>query len=201
MAIVVAVAALLPRSFLTTDDAGLCEYLRKGVFTSWTSQIFAWAQIGLYRLAPDVPWFGLYLYALIVVTGTVIIHTCIELLDARPGYGQVATRLGVLVLGASHAALGVGVTWTTVSIAASCAAATAFVAHLQLCEATGRRASRLRALAYGLLLVAGYTLRTEALGALVAVNVPLLGWLALRWTRRRYLPRIGAVIVFCAPLA
>jgi hypothetical protein len=201
LAIVVAVATLLPRSFLTTDDAGLSEYLRKGVFTSWMSQIFVWAQIGMYRLAPDVPWFGLYLYALIVATGTVLIHTCVELVDTRPGYGQVATRLGALVLAASHAVLAVGVTWTTVSIAASCAAATAFVAHLHICEATGRRASRLRALAYGLLLVAGYTLRTEALGAMVAAIVPLLGWVALQWMRRRYLPRIGAVIVFCAPLA
>src|SRR6185295_18403821 len=108
-----------------------------------------------YLHAPGVPWFGLYQYALIIATGAVLIHTCSELIDRRPGVGQIITRLGALVIGASLAVLAVGITWTTVSISALGTATAAFVAHALICQADGRRISRLRGLIYGLVFVGG----------------------------------------------
>src|SRR5262249_4425969 len=101
---------------------------------------------------------------------------------------------------ASHMLLAVGITWTAVSIAALCVAMAAFIAHVLTSRATGRPVSRLRSLVYGIVLVAGYSLRTEALTAMAAALLPLLVWVTVRFIRIRYLPRPGALIAFLAPL-
>lgn len=198
-AMVVVIAWLWPRIYLANDDIGFTEYLRKDMFTPWISPILARALGGVYQQAPGVPWYGLYQYAIIIATGAVLIHTCLELVDPRPGLGRVATLLGAMVLGASHAILAIGITWTTVSIAALGTAVAAFVAHVQRCQAAGRPVSRRRALIYGLLLVSGYMLRLQGLGAVAVALLPLVAWAAVRSVRTRYLPRLGALIAFGAP--
>ncbi len=187
-AMVVLIAALLPRAYLVNDDPGFVLYLRLGMFTPWMSSVLNWVLVALYRLR-DLPWYGLFLYALIVATGAVLIHSCLELIDQRPGFGRVATLLGAMVLAASHAILAIGVTWTTVSISAMGTALVAFVAHLETCRATGARVSIVRAVIYGLLFVAGFALREAAIAAVAAAVLPLLVWVGLRFLRRRHLPR------------
>ncbi len=198
---VLLIAALLPRSYLANDDVGFTEYLRKNTFTPWISPYLSLLFRGAYQQAPGVPWFGLFQYALIVTTGAVLIHTCTELIERRPGVGQIVTSLGALVIGASHAILVIGITWTTVSISALGTASAAFVAHALLCEATGRRMSPVRALIYGLLFVSGYTLRLQGLGAAAAALFPLGAWTVMRFIRKRYLPRPVAIAAFVAPFA
>ncbi len=199
-AMVLVIAALFPRTYLANDDIGFTEYLRKDMFAPWISPILVRAFGFAYQEARGVPWFGLYQYAVIVATGAVLIHTCTELVDQRPGLGRVATLLGAMVLGASHAILAIGITWTTVSISALGTAAAAFVAHAQLCQAAGTAVSRLRALIYGLLFVSGYMLRLQGLGAMAVALLPLLAWAGVRFLRSRR-PWLGAVIVFVAPFA
>jgi hypothetical protein len=198
---VVMIAWLVPRSFLVNDDPGLIHYLRNGVFTPWISPILVRVLIAAYHHSPEVPWYGLYQYALTAVSGAVVIHTCMELVDPRPGPGRVATLLGASALGASEAVIAIGLTWTVVSIIALGTSMAALVAHLHVCQTTGRKPSVLRALGYGLLAVCGYTLRTSGLGAMVAALLPLFGWLALGLWRGRYLPRPAALIAAIAPLA
>jgi hypothetical protein len=148
-----------------------------------------------------VPWYGLYQYALVALSGAVVIHTCMELVDPRPGPGRVATLLGAGALGASEVVIAVGLTWTVVSIIALGTSMAALVAHLHVCQATGRKASVPRALGYGLLATCGYMLRTSGLGAMAAALLPLFGWLALGVLRGRHLPRPAALIAAIAPLA
>jgi len=198
---VVVIAAVFPRTYLANDDIGFTEYLRKNMFAPWISPILVRGFGFAYQQAPRVPWFGLYQYAVIIATGAVLIHTCVELVDQRPGLGRVATLLGAMVLGASHAILAIGITWTTVSISALGTAAAAFVAHAQRCQASGVPVSRLRALIYGLLFVSGYMLRLQGLGAVAVALLPLFAWAAVRFAWRRHLPRLGAVLVLVAPFA
>jgi hypothetical protein len=201
LAMVVLLAALFPRIYLANDDVGLTGYLRENTYTPWISPILVRALSAAYRLAPGVPWYGLYQYALIVAIGAVLIHTCTELVDPRPGPARSITVFGRLVLGAGHAIIAVGITWTSVSISAPGTALAAFVAHAQICEATGKPMSWLRSLIYGLLFAAGYMLRYQGLaGALVAL-APLVGWTAWRFARKRHLPRVIAVIALLAPFA
>lgn len=200
-AIVVMIAGLLPRGFLVNDDPGLIHYLRNGVFTPWISPILVRVLIAAYRHSPEVPWYGLYQYALVAVSGAVVIHTCMELIDPRPGPGRVATLLGASALGASEVLIVIGLTWTVVSIIALGTSMAALVAHLHVCQATGRKASVVRALGYGLLATCGYMLRTSGLGAMVAALLPLFGWLALGLLRDRHLPRPAALIAALLPLA
>jgi len=200
-AMVVLIAALLPRAYLVNDDPGFALYLRLGTFTPWMSPVLNQALVSGYQVAPDVPWYGLYLYALIIATGAVLIHSCIELVDRRGEYARISTSLGALLLVASHIILAIGVTWTTVSISALGTALVAFVAHLQTCHATRTPASRLRSLIYGLLFVAGFALREAAIFAMAAALLPLLVWIGVRFLRRRHLPRPTAVIAFFVPIA
>ena len=199
-AMVVLIAALLPRAYLVNDDPGFVLYLRLGMFTPWMSSVLNWVLVALYRLG-DLPWYGLFLYALIVATGAVLIHSCLELVDQRPGVGRVATLLGAMVLAASHAILAIGVTWTTVSISAMGTSLVAFVAYLETCRATGSRASPWRAAIYGALFVAGFALREVAIAAVGAAVLPVLVWVGFGFLRRRYFPRAAAVIAFLAPTA
>jgi len=198
---VVLIAWLLPRAFLVNDDPGLIGYLRSEVFTPWISPILVRALSAGYHHSPEVPWYGLYQYALVAVSGAVVIHTCMELVDPRPGPGRVATLLGAGALGASEITIAAGLTWTVVSIIAVGTSAAAMVAHLHVCQATGRKASVPRALGYGLLATCGYMLRTAGLVASVAALLPLFGWLAFGWWRSRHLPRPAALIAAIAPLA
>lgn len=200
-AIVVLVALLIPRAYLVNDDPGFALYLRLGDFTPWMSPVLNQALVSSYQMAPDVPWYGLYLYALIIASGAVLIHTCIELIDHRPGLGRVATWLGASMQIASHIILAIGVTWTTVSISALGTATVAFVAHLQSCQATGTKASRLRAVILGLLFVAGFALRSTAIAAMGAALLPLLAWIGVSFLRSRHLPRPTALIAFLVPIA
>jgi hypothetical protein len=200
-AMVLVIAALVPRSYLANDDIGFIEYLRKNMATPWISPILVRVFGFAYKEAPGVPWYGLYQYGVIVATGAVLIHTCIELVDHRPGPGRVATLLGAMVIGASNAILAVGITWTTVSISALGTAVAAFVAHAKICQAGRKPVSWPRTLAYGLLLVSGYMLRPQGLGAMAVALLPLLGWTAVRFARSRYVPRLGALIALFAPIA
>jgi hypothetical protein len=200
-AMVVMIAWLVPRSFLINDDAGLTHYLRNGVFTPWISPILVRVMVAAYHHSPEVPWYGLYQYTLVAVSGAVVICTCMELVDPRPGPGRVATLLGASALGASESLIAIGLTWTVVSIFALGTSMAALVAHLHVCQATGRKASVVRALGYGLLATAGYALRPSGLGAMVAALLPLFGWLALGLLRGRHLPRPAALIAAIAPLA
>jgi hypothetical protein len=199
-AIVVLVAALLPRAYLVNDDPGFVLYLRLGVHTPWISPVLNWALVSLYRLSPDVPWYGLYLYAVIIATGAVLMHTCMELIDRRPGFGRVATWLGAIMLCVSHVILAIGVTWTTVSISALGTAMVAFVTHLQTCRRLEVPASRLRAAIYGLLFVSGFAIREAGIFAMGAALLPLLGWVGIRFLRARHLPRPAAILAFIAPI-
>lgn len=200
-AIVVMIAWLLPRAFLINDDPGLILYLRSGLFTPWISPILVRALSAAYQHSPEVPWYGLYQYVLVALSGAVVIHTCMELVDPRPGPGRVATLLGASALGASEVIIAVGLTWTVVSIMAIGTSVAALVAHLHVCQATGRKASVPRALSYGLLATCGYMLRSSGFGAMVAALLPLFGWLALGLWRGRHLPRPAALIAAIAPLA
>ena len=200
-AMVVMIAVLVPRGFLINDDPGLILYMRNGVFTPWISPLLVRVLIAAYHHSPEVPWYGLYQYALVAISGAVVIHTCMELVDPRPGPGRVATLLGASALGASAVLIAIGLTWTVVSIFALGTSMAALVAHLHVCQATGRKASVLRALGYGLLATCGYTLRPSGLGAMVAALLPLFAWLALGLWRGRHLPRPAALIAAIAPLA
>ena len=200
-AMVVLMAWLLPREYLANDDIGFTEYLRQNTFIPWVSPILVRAFCFAYQAAPDVPWFGLYQYTLIFAVGAVVVHTCLELVDPRPGFGRVATLIGALVLIASHAILVVGITWTTVSISSMGTALAAFIAHVQISEARALPISRLRAIIYGLLFVAGYMLRLQGLGAVVAALAPLAAWAGIRCWRRGYLPKPTTVLLFVAPFA
>lgn len=200
-AIVVMIAWLLPRSFLVNDDPGLVYYLRNGVFTPWISPVLVRVMIAAYQYNAEIPWYGLYEYALVAISGAIVIHTCLEIVDPRPGPGRIATLLGASALVASEVLMAIALTWTVVSIVALGTSMAALVAHLHVCQTTGRKASVLRALGYGLVAVCGYTLRTSGLGAMVAALLPLFGWLALGLWRGRHLPRITALIAAVAPLA
>lgn len=200
-AMVVVLATLFPRLYLANDDVGFTEYLRKDTFTPWISPVLSLGFRSAYHHAPGVPWWGLYQYALIIAIGAVLFHTLTEVIDRRPGLGHAATLIGALVLGASHAILVVGITWTTVSISALGTAAAAFVAHAQLCHAEGKPMSRARALIYGLIAAAGYMLRLQGLGAMIVALLPLFAWAGWRFLRSRHLPRPTAVLAFVAPFA
>jgi len=199
-AMVVMIAAFLPRAFLINDDPGLILYLRSGVFTPWISPPLVRVLIAAYRHNPEVPWYGLYQYALVTLSGAVVIHTCMDLVDPRPGLGRIATLLGASALGASEIVIAVGLTWTVVSIISLGASMAALVAHLHICQATGHKASVPRALGYGLLATCGYMLRPSGLGAMVAALLPLFGWLALDLWRGRHLPRPAVLIAAITPL-
>lgn len=199
-ALVVLVAWLVPRAYLVNDDPGFALYLRAGADAPWMSPVLSWALLSAYKLSPDVAWYGLYLYAVIIATGAVLIHTCIELVGNHSESGQVATRLGALVLCASHIILAIGVTWTTVSISAMGTATAAFVAHLQTCHAAKTRGSPVRAAIYGLLFISGFALRDSGIAAMGAALLPLLVFTAFRFLRTRHLPRPAAVLAFLAPL-
>src|SRR5215813_11985380 len=97
-AMVVLIAAFLPRMYLANDDAGFTLYLRVGVFAPWSSSVLSWALVALY---------GLYLYAVIVATGAVLFHSCFELIDRRPGFARVATWIGASMLAASQIILAI----------------------------------------------------------------------------------------------
>ncbi len=196
---VLVIAALLPRVFLANDDIGFTEYLRKNTFTPWISPILSQGFGFAYQQAPGVPWYGLYQYIVIIATGAVLIHTCTELVDRRPGIGRTVTWVGAAVIAASHTILVSGITWTTVSISALGTAVAAFVAHALVCQAEGTRMSRLRALLYGLLFVSGYMLRLQGLGATAVALAPLLGWVTWRFVKLRHLPRLAAVGAMLAP--
>lgn len=198
-AMVLLIAAVVPRNFLANDDIALTEYLRKDMVTPWISPLLAQALGFFYQEAPGVPWYGLYQYAVIVATGAALIHTCIELIEHRPGFGRIATMLGAMVICASHAILAIGITWTTVSISAIGTAVAAFAAHVLVSHAAKKPALRLRALVYGLLFISGYALRPEGLGAAAIALLPLLGWAALRFVWNRHIPRLGALLGFVAP--
>lgn len=198
-AMVLVIAGIFPRIYLANDDIGFTEYLRKDMFTPWISPILARGFGFAYLQAPDVPWYGLFQYALILATGAALIHTCTELIDQRPGLGRIATLLGALVIGASHAILVAGLTWTTVSISAVGTSVVAFIAHAQICQATGKPMSWVRALVYGLVFVSGYMLRLQGLGAVVVALMPLLAWAGLRFVRKRHIPRISALVAMVAP--
>ena len=200
-AIVVLIAALVPRGFLVNDDPGLTLYLRNGMFTPWISPILVRVLIAAYHYNLEVPWYGLLQYALVAVSGAVVIDTCLALLDPRPGVGRIATLLGAGAIIASEILIAVGLTWTVVSISALGASMVSLVAHLHICQTTGRAPSVPRALGYGLLATCGYMLRSSGLGAVVAALLPLFGWLALGLWRARYLPRPAALIAAVAPLA
>jgi hypothetical protein len=200
-AMVVVIATVVRRSYLANDDIALTEFLRKNMFPPWVSPILARTLGFAYDAAPDVPWYGLYQYALIIVTGAVLIHTCTELVDHRPGFGRITTLLCAIMVGASHAILAITITWTLVSISAVGTALAAFVAHAQLSQAANAPASRSRAVVYGLLLVAGFALRPEGVGAGGLALLPMLGWATLRSARRRHVPRLGALIGLFAPIA
>lgn len=195
----VLIAGLLPREYLANDDIGFTEYLRQDTWTPWISPLLVRAFCWAYQVASGVPWFGLYQYLLIFVTGVVLVHTCLELVDTRPGFGHAVTVAGAMVFVASHAILVVGITWTTVSISALGTSLAAFVAHVQRCEADRTPISVLRSAIYGLLFVCGYALRQQGLGAVVVALAPLVGWTAVRLWRRRYLPSPRAVFAFVAP--
>jgi hypothetical protein len=200
-AIVVVLAALLPRSYIVNDDIGLTEYLRSSYDAPWLSPILA-RGLGLaYDYAPGLPWLGLYEYALIIATGAILIYSCIELIDRRPGLARYATRVGAIVLVVSLGTLATGLTWTTASIYALGTATAAFVAHIQVCHTAGQPLSRLRSLGHGLLLVNGYMLRPQGMLAMLVTLLPLLGW-GLWWCwRRRCRLRASAVAALVAPLA
>ena len=200
-AIVVLVAALLPRGFLINDDPWLTLFLRRGVFTPWISPVLVRVLIAAYHHSPAVPWYGLYQYTLVALSGAVILHTCLELIDPRPGLGRITTLLGASALVASEVLIASGLTWTVVSILSLGASFAALVAHLHLCQTTGRRASLPRALGYGVLATCGYVLRPSGLGAMVAALLPLFGWLAFQLWRGRHLPRVAALVAAIAPLA
>ncbi|HTR49099.1 MAG TPA: hypothetical protein VMJ10_00250 [Kofleriaceae bacterium] len=138
---------------------------------------------------------------MIAATGAVLTHTCIELIDPRPGFGRVATWLGTILIVASHVIVTVGLTWTTVSISALGTAVVAFVAHLQRCESRNVSSSLPRGAIYGLLFVAGFALREAAVAAAAVALFPLLVWIGINFVRRRHLPRPAAVMVFFAPFA
>ncbi len=199
-AMVVLIALLVPRAYLVNDDPGFALYLRAGAHTPWMSPVLNWALVLAYRMSADVPWYGLYLYAVIIATGAVLVHTCFELIEQRPGFGHIATKLGALMLCTSHIILAIGVTWTTVSISALGTAMAAFVAHLLTCQTAGTPASPLRAAIYGLVFVAGFALRDSGIAAMGAALLPLLAWTGIRFLRRRHLPRPAAVLAFLAPV-
>jgi hypothetical protein len=198
---VVLIAWLLPREYLANDDIGFTEYLRQNTFTPWISPPLVRAFCFAYQVASNVPWFGLYQYAVIFATGIALIHTCLELVDLRTLLGRAITCVGAVVVIASHAILVVGLTWTTVSISALGTALACFVAHVQNCQAAGSRISLARSLLYGLLFVSGYMLRLQGLGAIMVALAPLLAWAVWRCWRRRYLPSPTAVLAFVAPFA
>ena len=200
-AMVVLIAWLLPRNYLVNDDPWLTQYLRKGLFTPWISPILVRVLIAAYHHGPGVPWYGLYQYAVVAVSGAVVIHTCMELVDPRSGPGRVATLIGANALVASEVVIAVGLTWTVVSIFALGSSMAALVTHLHVCRVRGHKASVPRALGYGLLALSGYMLRPSGLGAVIAALLPLLGWLALGLLRSRHLPRPAALIAAIAPLA
>jgi hypothetical protein len=201
LAMVVVLAALIPRVYLANDDVGFTDYLRRHEHAPWMSPVFVWLLSSAYRVTSSVPWYGLYQYLAVALTGAVLIHTCLELMDPREGEGRSVTRLGGLVLGASHAILCVGLTWTTVSISACGAGVVGFVAHAHLCQASGQRISWVRGLVYGLVFICGYMLRPQGLMAVAVALAPLFVWTLVRFARRRYLPRLVALIAFAAPFA
>lgn len=200
-AIVVLVVTLVPRSYIANDDIGFTEYLRTNLGAPWISSILARGFGFAYAHASGVPWWGLYQYALVVVIGAVLIHTCLELIDQRPGLSRKVTWIGAVVLGASHAILVIGLTWTTVSISALGTSMVALAAHARLCQVAARPMSSARSLGYGVLFAAGYMLRPQGLGAMVLALAPALGWAAWRFLKARHFPRRTALLAFAAPFA
>ena len=200
-ALVGVIAALIPRGYIANDDIGLIDYLRADALTPWISPILSRGLGFAYQQAPDLPWWGLYQYGLLVASGAVLFHTCGELIERRPGLARKATWLGAVVIVCSHAIVVIGITWTTVSIASLGAALGAFVAHALLCQVSGQPMSRLRSVIYGLVFVGGYMLRPQGLFAIVVTLLPLLVWTAWRFWKKRYLPRLGALIAMVAPFA
>jgi hypothetical protein len=199
LAMVVLIATLFPRVYLVNDDVGFTEYLRKNTFTPWISPPLVRVLAFAYQQVPGMPWYGLYQYAVIVFIGAVLIHTVTELIDQRPGVNRSITLFGAVVLGASHAIIIRGITWTTVSISALGTGLGAFIAHALVCHATGKPMSWKRALLYGLLFTNGYMLRYQGLEGVLVAMAPLGAWAAWRFWRSRHLPRIAALIAFAAP--
>lgn len=200
LAMVVALATLVPRVYLVNDDLGLSAYLRANTYVPWISPILVRALGFAYQEVPALPWYGLYQYALLVATGAIVIHTCLELVDPRPGTGRMLTMLGAVLLSANHLMLAAALTWTAVAISSTGTAVVAFVAHALRCQASGRPLSWPRTLIYGLVLVGGYMLRPDGLDAALVALAPLVAISAWRFARRRYLPRGIALAAFLAPI-
>ena len=72
------IATLWPRRYIANDDIGFTKLLRQGAFVPWISPILSRTLSWAYARVDGVPWYGLYLYGLVVYSGAVLFHALFE---------------------------------------------------------------------------------------------------------------------------
>jgi len=191
--VVVAIAGLLPRLTLASDDTTIAAFLREDVAVPFIAPVLSQVLGAAYAAAPGLPWFGLWLYAVYALAIGLLAAALLEPPAAAPPAWRRAIAVATLLVLAGVAALVFRVTFTTAAVAACGGGLVAF-AH----EAW--RGSRMRtapAIAAGLALAAGVATRPQALFAAVAAVTPLLvatGWHLVR-TRQPVPGRALAALV------
>ena len=194
IAAIVAIA-LVRGTYLANDDDLLVELFRDNAAAPFVAPVLSQAMGAAYAAAPEVPWFGLWLYAVHAVALGVFAGVLLERSPDAPRPLRRALGIGAAAVLGSVAALALRVTYGSAGVVA-CGAAVVALAH-ELGRDDGGRTGR--ALGAGLALAIGLATRPEAGMAAVAATAPLLaavGWDALR-TRR--MPRPRLIAAFLAP--
>lgn len=208
-AMVAAFAVLLPRGFLANDDEALVPFFRENVIAPFVSPVLSQVLAAAYAWAPAVPWYGLWLYALQVVSLALV---TVALLDAPKPWrrgSRVTATLAILPLLIGFAALSWRVSFTPCAIAACGAALLAFCTGLlrrmaEPAPPADRARFLVRSLLCGGALAAGLATRHEAVAAAGLVLSPLLAttagqlWRSLLGSWRRGERDAGRIV---APLA
>ena len=197
--VVLAGMFLWPRRFIANDDPGLVELLRAGYPAPFLSLPLSRLLNALYRVAPGLPWYGLWLYALPGAALACAISAVAAASDAAGGLSRWARGALIALAALATLQLITEITFTVSAIAAAGAALAALVAEVARADA-GEAPRRVRLMLIGLVLAAGVATRLSAGMAVVAVLAPLVAWSVWRgWRRRRPMDR-RAALALAAPL-
>lgn len=192
---IIAAIALLRGSYLANDDDLLVEFFRDNAAAPFVAPALSQVLGAAYGAAPELPWFGLWLYAVHAVALGVFAGALLELPPGAPRPLRRALWIGAAVGLAGVAALALRVTYGSAGVVACCAAVVA-LAH-ELGRDDGGRTGR--ALGAGLALAVGLATRLEAGMAAVAATAPLLAAVGWHMIRARRSPRPRLIAAFLAP--
>ncbi len=185
--VLVAAMAALPRRAMVNDDSTIAAFLRMDTLAPYVHPALSQTLGAAYRSAPNVPWFGLWQYALYAAS-----LAALAVVLALSSRGRRDAGIAVLLFSCVAAQV-FRPTFTTAGLTA-CG-----VGLIAMTVAASRRDAALWLVA-GLLVGAGCATRAPALGAAALATGPLLLQAAWRTARSGAVPW-SAVAGFVAPTA